>query len=371
MLIDAAVLSAAGEEIGSGIVLDNGVVTDILPPIRRQPSVALFPGFVDIHCHGGGGASFPDDIDDDAIERAAATHRRSGTVHLLASIVSCADPTPAIDALVRACARGILDGIHLEGPFLSPVRAGAQRPDAIRPIDLAELEQWLDVGSGWIRTVTIAPELDGAVAAAALLKDYRAIPSWGHTNATGAQVRAVLAAVGATRSGPRPAQTATHLFNAMPPLHHREPGPVRELIAAATRGEVVVELIGDGVHVDPDLVADLLVLLDGGAALVSDAMAGAGMPDGRYSLGGVDVTIERGAALLSGTDTLAGGTTTLADQVSLLLGRGVPAPVLARAACLTPSMVIGIEPPPSPQVGQPLTGVLVDAFGFRAWRDGE
>lgn len=371
MRIDAEILSSEGDVIGSGIVLDDGIVTDILPPASECASAWFFPGFVDIHCHGGGGASFSDDIDEESIERAVATHRGAGTVHLIGSLVSLLEPLPAIEAIAAACDRGSLAGIHLEGPFISPARAGAQNPAAIRPIDLGELQKWLDAGRGWIRTVTIAPELDGAMDAAELLADYGALPSWGHTNATADEVRPVISAVAAWSQG-QPAQIATHLFNAMPPLLHRAPGPVRELLASARRSEMIVELIGDGLHVHPDLVADILIHLDdvAGVALVSDAMAGAGMPDGQYELGGLDVSITSSVARLAGTHTLAGGTSTLARQVALLLGHGVPAPVLARAACRTPSAVIGIEPPPSPAIGQPLTGVLMDAAGFRVWRDG-
>lgn len=373
MQIDATVLDAAGNVIGSGIILEDGIVKDILPPAEEPTGPYLFPGFVDVHCHGGGGASFPDDTDDDSIERAAAVHSRAGTVRLVGSLVSTHDPLPAIEALVRACDRGTLAGIHLEGPFISPDKAGAQDPSAIRAVDLDELRSWLDAGRGWIKTMTLAPERENATAAAALLLARGAVPSWGHTSADGEVTRRAVEAV-CRMAETRPAQTATHLFNAMPPLHHRAPGPVRELLDAANRSDAVVEIIGDGIHVDLDLVADVITHLDDpvspGAALVTDAMAGAGMPDGEYLLGGLDVTITGGVAYLSGTEMIAGGTSTLVQQVIALLERGMDPAVAARAACLAPSRAIGIDPPASPAFGQPLTGVLIDGKDFRVWRDG-
>lgn len=374
MQIDATVLDAAGNIIGSGIVLDHGTVSEILPPNADSGAPFLFPGFVDIHCHGGGGASFPDDQDQDLIDQAAAVHHNAGTTHLVASLVSSGNPLPAITALRAACVRGTLVGIHLEGPFISPHKAGAQDPAAIRPIDLDELRSWLEEGQGWIKTMTLAPECDNSVEAAEMLLDYGAVPSWGHTNASGEETKNVLAMASERAAGRHPAQTATHLFNAMPPLHHRYPGPVRELIAAAKRGDAVVELVGDGVHVDTDLVIDVLTYVDDevapGGALVTDAIAGAGMPDGEYVLGGLDVTITGGTAYLTGTDTIAGGTSTIGMQVALLLSRGIDPSVVARAACLAPARAIAIDPPASPTVGQPLTAVLVDGKQLRVWRDG-
>ena len=374
MKIDATILDSAGNIIGSGLTLDDGIVTEIKPPSDTPAGPWLFPGFVDIHCHGGGGASFPDDLDQDSIDLAASVHRDAGTTSLVASLVSAADPLPAIAALAEACDRGTLVGIHLEGPFISPGKAGAQNPAAIRAIDLDELASWLEAGRGWVKTMTLAPERENSAEAAAMLLEHGAVPSWGHTDATGEQTKNSIAMASERAAGRHPAQTATHLFNAMPPLHHRYPGPVRELIDAAKRGEAVVELVGDGVHVDTALVADIITHLDDpiapGAALVTHAMAGAGMPDGEYSLGGLDVTITRGTAYLTGTETIAGGTSTLAEQVVILLNHGVDASIIARAACLAPALAIQIDPPASPAFGQPLNAVLVDGERVRVWRDG-
>lgn len=391
----ATVLDGWGRIIGSGVeVAADGTVQRLLPapdaesadsasPDSARPNSAssappaavpdaptrfLIPGLVDVHCHGGGGASFPNDIDPESIRTAARTHRERGTTALIASTVSLEDPTPAITALADACDEGVLVGIHLEGPFISPCKPGAQDPDAIRPISLDELQSWLEAGRGWIRTVTIAPELDNAVEAARLLLTNGAKPSWGHTNADGATVRAVIeqtTAIG-DELGIRPAQTATHLFNAMPPLLHRAPGPVRELLAASARGECVVELIADGVHLAPELVADVLAIDEqnsagpGGAMLVTDAMAGAGMADGAYRLGALAVTIDGGVARLTEGGAIAGGTSRLSDQLPILAEQGMDLGTIVNAVCAAPARALGLEVPLTFTVGEPFSGVLLD-----------
>ena len=339
-----------GEIVGSGLVLnDDGELVDVLSSSGESGERSLrsgdgavsetigsfiVPGLVDVHCHGGGGASFPDDLDEESIRSAIAAHRGGGTTALVASLVSMIDPLPTIRALVPFCQSGELAGIHMEGPFVSPYKAGAQNPAAIRGGDLDELESWLEAGDGWIRTMTVAPETDHAVEVAQMLLRYGAKPSWGHTATDGATTATV---VEATVEYAREIgfegvpQTATHLFNAMPAINHREPGPIRELILGARRGEVSIELIGDGVHLAPILVEDVAEYVSGEAAnqaarlstiLVTDAMAAAGMPEGNYQLGGLDVEVKDGAARLAGKDTIAGGCSRLAEQVAFLAGRG-------------------------------------------------
>ncbi len=363
-----------GEIVGSGLVLnDDGELIEVLtgPGESGEGSTAvdgrvvaalvgafIIPGLVDVHCHGGGGASFPDDLDEESIRVAIAAHRGGGTTALVASLVSMLDPLPAIRALVPFCRSGELAGIHMEGPFVSPHKAGAQNPTAIRGGDLTELESWLEAGDGWIRTMTVAPETENAVEVARMLLRYGAKPSWGHTATDGATTAAVLEATVdyAHEIGfDGVPQTATHLFNAMPAINHREPGPIRELIQGARRGEVSIELIGDGVHLAPILVEDVAEYVSGDGAgsvgssgagqlggsgagqldisdagqaarlstiLVTDAMAAAGMPEGNYQLGGLDVEVKDGAARLAGKDTIAGGCSRLAEQVAFLVGRG-------------------------------------------------
>ena len=363
-----------GEVVGSGLVLnDDGELVEVLTGpgesgesltagdgrvVEEVVGAFIVPGLVDVHCHGGGGASFPDDLDEESIRAAIAAHRGGGTTALVASLVSMLDPLPAIQALVPFCRSGELAGIHMEGPFVSPHKAGAQNPAAIRGGDLTELESWLEAGDGWIRTMTVAPETENAVEVARMLLRYGAKPSWGHTATDGATTAAVLDATveyAAEIGFDGVPQTATHLFNAMPAINHREPGPIRELIQGARRGEVSIELIGDGVHLAPILVEDVAEYVSGDGAgsvgssgagqlggsgagqldisdagqaarlstiLVTDAMAAAGMPEGNYQLGGLDVEVKDGAARLAGKDTIAGGCSRLAEQVAFLVGRG-------------------------------------------------
>lgn len=356
---------AYGDCVGIGLELDeNGAIANVLtqaPTERNDEDVRgllIIPGLVDIHCHGGGGASFPDDLEPEKLADAIAAHRRRGTTALVASLVSLIDPLPAIHALVPLCEAGELAGIHMEGPYISPHKAGAQNPAAIRGADLAELESWLEAGRGWIRTMTIAPEAENASEAARLLLRYGAKPSWGHTSASGEltaqRLEETFAYAEEIGFGGVP-QTATHLFNAMPPLGHRAPGPVREFIQAARRGQVCVEMIADGIHLSPDLVEDVTgyisteelagdvdsdCLLDPELSLayVTDAMAAAGMPEGAYQLGGLAVEVKDGAAKLAGTDTIAGGCSRLFDQFQFLLQRGnVELPQVIRSCVGAPA----------------------------------
>lgn len=374
--IRAQLIDAHGRHYGSGIELADGVVTAIDTDVSTETAAVLFPGFVDVHCHGGGGYSFPDDHEASAIKAAADIHLAGGTTTLIASTVSLHDPLPAIRALADACEAGVLGGIHLEGPYISHDKPGAQNPEAIRPGDTDEYRTWLEAGRGWIKTMTIAPEIDGALDLVELGYAYGVRPSWGHTNATGqvtANVLQAAAKLAAAVGISAPVQSATHLFNAMPPLHHRFPGPVREFLSAAVSGQCAVEIIGDGVHLDIDLVTDLLRILDVGepsVALVTDAMAGAGMPDGHYELGGLPVTISGGVATLTGGGAIAGGTARLGDEVAKLLGLGIPPELLARAASGTPARIIGHGPQGPATVGEPLTGVLMDGESRRVFRDG-
>lgn len=320
------VLNAQGQVVAGGLVLeDTGVISELLP-VNQEVEVNtgwIIPGLLDIHCHGGGGVSFPDNPSDVEIQRAITAHRLRGTTGLVASLVSLLDPIPVIKSLVPWCEKGELLGIHLEGPYISPHKCGAQNPVAVRNPDLAELRSWLEAGQGWIKTMTIAPEVPQAFEAAKLLLDFGALPSWGHTSADSVQTATVLAATVkyAKEIGFEGVpQTATHLFNAMPPLAHREPGPVRELIQSARRGECVVELVADGVHLHRNLVGDVTEYVgtaSGGAgvAYVTDAMAGAGMPDGDYVLGGLPVEIAQGVARLVQGGAIAGGTARLIDTI--------------------------------------------------------
>lgn len=351
MIFSGTVYDGHGRRVGGGLVLEAGELVDVLPEgYAGNADVSgayITPGLVDIHCHGGGGASFPDDTDPQAIRAAIEAHRAAGTTALLASLVSMVDPLPAIRALVPFCETGDLAGIHMEGPYVSPHKAGAQNPAAIRGADPGELTMWLEEAKGFVKTMTIAPETDNALEAARILLDHGAKPSWGHTATDGRTAARVLQATAdyAAKIGFKGVpQTATHLFNAMPPIDHREPGPVREFLAAARLGHTIVETIGDGVHIEPVLVEDVHGYVGQNAAFVTDAIAAAGMPEGRYRLGGLDVDVRAGAARLAGKDTIAGGCSRLSDQLALFASRGVlPIERIVRACVATPARAASIE----------------------------
>ena len=267
-------------------------------------AVTVVPGFVDIHVHGGGGGAFPADPPD--IEAATATavdlHRRHGTTTMIASLVTAqpADLMAQVTAMAELVRSGLVAGVHLEGPWLAAERCGAHELSALRDPDPAELDRVLAAGGGTIRMVTLAPERTGGLAAIRRIVDAGAVAAVGHTEATYAQARAAVDA-GAT--------VATHLFNAMRPVHHREPGPA---LALMQDPRVTVELITDGVHLHPALYREVSRSVGPHrVALVTDAMAAAGMPDGAYRLGSLAVDVVDGVAKVAGTDTIAGSTATM------------------------------------------------------------
>lgn len=272
------------------------------PPDHR--AAVVVPGFVDTHLHGGGGANFSAGSAAETAT-AAALHRRHGTTTLIASLVTAAPAellrqVRSVAADVRS---GVLAGIHLEGPWLSVHRCGAHQPALMRDPDASEIDRVLAAADGAIRMVTLAPEREAAPAAIAQLAAAGVVVAIGHTEAGYAQTRAAIDA-GAT--------VGTHLFNAMRPIDRREPGPV---IALLEDPRVTVELITDGVHIDPAIYR--FVTQSVGAqrvSLITDAMAAAGMSDGRYELGPLGVDVVDGVARVTGTDTIAGSTATM-DRV--------------------------------------------------------
>ncbi|MDP9806726.1 N-acetylglucosamine-6-phosphate deacetylase [Trueperella bonasi] len=350
MIIRGKLLDGNGQLVGSGLRIDDGLITEIFEA-DTEISGWITPGFIDVHCHGGGGSSFPDDPSPEGVDRAVEAHRSMGTTAMMASTVSLLDTLPPIEGLTQACEEGKLAGIHLEGPYISPHKAGAQNPVAIRNPDLDELRSWLEAGKGWIKTMTIAPEVANAIPAMEMLLDHGAVPSWGHTNANLEETRAVVEATtqyAAAIGFAQPPQMATHLFNAMPAIGHRAPGPVRELVAAAARGECVVELVADLVHVHPALVHDVVRYVSqtnpNGVVFVTDAMEGAGMPDGEYVLGGQDVKIVDGTARLLRGGAIAGGTSRLAQQVQRLVQGGhLPIEDAVRCSVAAPAAAVGFD----------------------------
>ena len=308
------------------------------------PGRLILPGLVDVHCHGGGGHGFPEG-DADGARAAADHHLLHGTTTLLGSLVAApADIlVQRIDALRALVASGHLAGIHLEGPFLSVARCGAQDPQAIVPGDPVLLRRLIDAGEGAVRSMTLAPEAPRFAELLEVLAGADVTPSFGHTDASAAVTTAAIAAARGRRLG------ATHLFNAMPPLLHRAPGPVAACLAAAAQGAMVLELVGDGVHLADETVATIFALVGPRQiALVTDAMAAAGMPDGRYPLGPMTVDVTGGVARLATDDgepgAIAGGTARLIDVLRrTVLDAGVSLPDAVTAATATPARLVGLD----------------------------
>lgn len=304
------VLSGATVVLPTGTVTDGRVIVDGTRIAGSAPEDAqvidvrghtLVPGFVDIHNHGGGGASFTSGTVDDVL-KGIHTHRLHGTTTLVASTV-----TGDMDFLAQRAGllselaeQGDIAGIHFEGPFISPCRKGAHSEELLRDPDPAEVRKLIDAARGQARMVTLATELPGGIDSVRLLAEHGVIAAIGHTDATYEQTVAAIDA-GAT--------VATHLFNAMPALGHRTPGPIAALLEDE---RITVELINDGTHLHP--AALQLAFHHAGAdrvAFITDAMDAAGFGDGRYMLGPLEVEVSEGVARLVEGGSIAGSTLTL------------------------------------------------------------
>ncbi|WP_146847027.1 N-acetylglucosamine-6-phosphate deacetylase [Cellulomonas terrae] len=342
-------------------VLDDGVVVvddativwvgpaDRLPrgwSLPEPSGTTILPGLVDLHCHGGGGASFPDAVDAADAQRAVDEHRRHGTTSLVASLVTAAPEVllERASLLAELADAGEIVGIHLEGPFLSAARCGAQNPADMLDGDPELVRRIAEAAHGHLVTMTVAPEVPTADEVVAALVDVGAVPSIGHTDASAEQVDEAVDRgfdLLAARSNRR--LTATHLFNGMRPLHHRDPGPIAACLAAAARGELVVELVADGTHLADGTVRSVFDLVGAGSiALVTDAMAAAGMPDGSYRLGPMEVTVADGVARVADeTGAIAGGVAHLLDVVRTVVAAGIPLEDAVLAAATVPADVLG------------------------------
>ncbi|MCV7424702.1 N-acetylglucosamine-6-phosphate deacetylase [Mycobacterium yunnanensis] len=344
MLVTADTLLTGRETLRPGwIDVDGGAVAAVgsgappRPADRELGAVTVVPGFVDAHVHGGGGANFTSATHS---ETATATdlHRRHGTTALIASLVT-AGPDELLRQVTGLAAdvdSGLIDGIHLEGPWLSTKRCGAHQPGLMRDPEPDEIDRVFAAGGGAVRMVTIAPERDGALAAIRRLVAAGVVAAVGHTEATYEQTLAAVDA-GAT--------VGTHLFNAMRPVDRREPGPV---VALMEDPRVTVELIADGVHLAPAIYRHVTRSVGPDrVSLVTDAMAATGMADGRYHLGPLAVDVVAGVASVAGTDTIAGSTATM-DVVFRFavhhsgLPRDEALELAVRQASLNPARALGL-----------------------------
>ncbi|KGN30799.1 hypothetical protein N802_06210 [Knoellia sinensis KCTC 19936] len=308
---------------------------------------------VDLHCHGALGHEFGGDTAGSSA--AAAHHRAAGIGSLVGSLVSGTPDTlvAQVATLAPLVARGELAGIHLEGPFLSNERRGAHDPSVLTDPDLRLVESLVatcaeaGVPEALVQW-TFAPERPGSEGLVNALARHGILPAVGHTDAAADVVAATLGAI-ADACGRPP--LVTHLFNGMPAFHHRSGGPVAAALASAARGDCIVELIADGVHLAPDVVRMVFETVGPGQiALVSDAMAATGLGDGSYTIGTLEVEVAAGVARLadggSGRGSIAGSTSTLADCVRWAIDvAGLSEADVLTAATTTPAGVLGLPTP--------------------------
>jgi N-acetylglucosamine-6-phosphate deacetylase len=285
------------------------------------------PGFVDLQVNGFGGVDFAS-ADAAGYERAGEALLETGVTAYLPTLITA--PEDALVAALRevplvAPGPRIL-GVHVEGPFLAAARMGTHLLEGRRDPDVELLERLLDAGP--VRLYTLAPELPGALELIDVLAARGVSVSCGHTDATAEEAEAAF---------DRGARAVTHLFNAMRPFRHRDPGIVG---AALAREDVIVQLIMDGHHVAPETAILVWRAAAGRVALVTDAMAGAGQGDGLYRLGDVEVEVRDGSAR-SSEDVLAGSVLTMLQAVRNAHALGVPLAEALQAATATPAHVIG------------------------------
>lgn len=317
----------------------------ILPAGQERPGVErvinaegrlAIPGLIDLHIHGAGGVDTLSHTAEE-VRTMSTTLARLGTTGYLATALVLPDGENShLSNLAKSWEAGTdgarLLGLHLEGPFVNPDKRGGMFEEAVHPPSLDSLKALLDLTRGGTRMMTIATELDEEFRLSRHLMDAGVIPSLGHTNATYEETGAAIDA-GITH--------ITHLFNAMPPLHHRNPGP---LLAIIESQEVTVQLINDGLHVRPEIVRWIGDVLGHRRIIgITDGMQAMGLPPGRYTYRGREFETENGtASYLNGT--LIGTTRSLLElMLNYQRFTGCTLPEAVHSVTSQPARVLGIE----------------------------
>jgi len=319
---------------------DAGEILSIASDPTITSDRILTPTFLDIHIHGAAGEDVMH-ANPSGLAQIQKFLARKGTAHYLPTTVTAPidETLRALEALANAIesetppdqAKPI--GIHLEGPFLSHAKRGVHPTELLQPPSIELFTRFQQAARGHIRLLTLAPETDGALALIQYATTQGVRVSLGHTNATAAEALAAIAA-GAT--------SATHLFNAMRPLDHREPGVVGTVLDTEA---LFADLICDGIHVARELVRLWLRLKDGHAILITDAIAATGMPDGQYTLANLPVTVANGrCSLTAHPETLAGSVLTLDRAVQNLQAfTGCTLDLATRCASAHPAAMLGLS----------------------------
>jgi N-acetylglucosamine-6-phosphate deacetylase len=350
-VITAASLITPLERVDSPVVvIEDGRVTaagsrrQIEIPTGAQhldfPGMVIAPGFIDLHVHGNAGHDVmePNNAGLERMQRAMARH---GVTSYLATTVTAPEDRllrtmenlgKAVRAGENAGKSGSRPlGIHIEGPFISPAKCGVHPPGNLVPPSLGLFERWWQASGGAIKMMTIAPELPGADPLIEHAKQLGVRSSLGHSNATYAEAMQGISAG---------ADHATHTFNAMRPLDHREPGI---LGAVLTDDRLTADLIADGIHVDPSIVKLFLTAKgEERAILITDAISATGMGDGRYKLGNLEVEVKGDRCEYNGR--LAGSVLTLDRAVRNIVSfAGWKLQQSVRLATLNPARLLGIS----------------------------
>jgi N-acetylglucosamine-6-phosphate deacetylase len=337
MIIQASGAVVNGSLLGDlWIESSNGVITAVNPGTHSSPEITtdgvLIPGFVDIHCHGGGGHYFSATSPDE-ISAAINAHKKTGTTSLVASLVSESidDLKVQIQRLIPFYNRGEIVGIHLEGPYLSHARCGAHEPSLLIDPTRPQLKEVIDVGQGSIKMITIAPELKGAQEAISYLASVGVIAAIGHTEGNFHDAAA------ATDNG---ASIVTHFLNAM--NKENTPGSIANFVMTDPR--LTVELIVDGHHQSFEKVQELFEAIGPRIIMVSDAMAAAGNGDGSYTIGALPVEVKDDVARLTSNQKLAGSTLTISQAFTNLISKcGLSVEQAVHATSTQPAKAFGLK----------------------------
>ena len=329
MLIDQELQKEVWLEVEDGLI--RSINLGSTPEYDYRYDGILIPGFVDIHCHGGGGKYFSS-LTDAEISQVIATHRAGGTVAGLASLVT--EPIPnlleQIKRLVPFAERGEIAGIHLEGPYLSHARCGAHDPALLRTPTISEVQTLLDAGQGFIKMITIAPELDGALEVIEYLSKCGVIAAIGHSQSDAKTAETAI---------DRGASVVTHFNNAMPKVVD---GPGTMSSAVINELRVSLELILDGEHVSTAIVRDVFTAAPNRIVMVTDAMSAAGSVDGNYRIAELEVIVKDSVARLASNGSLAGSTLTMAKAFNHALNEiGISITEAVHAASTLPALILG------------------------------
>jgi len=297
----------------------------------------VVPGFIDIHVHGGGGSDVMDGKYE-AVKQIATTHSRFGTTAFLPTTMTMSKDKiigslkSIHEAFIKGTGAAEILGVHLEGPYISSEKKGAQKEKDIKKASIEEFLEFNQASGNLIRIVTIAPEKPGAIDLIRWLHKKGIIASVGHSNATYKQVQEGIKA-GLTH--------VTHTFNAMRGFNHREPGVVG---AALSSPKLILEMIADGIHLHPVAMKILIKIKEiGKIVLITDAMRAASKPEGTYNLGGQEVTVVRGQARLK-DGTLAGSVLTMDKAVCNMVDKvGVSLTEAIQMATANPARCLGVE----------------------------